>query len=354
MKARILLIAVALLMLVQGCNGTGSRNNKITGDLTPVRIAAPDLKSNQVFIKVAYVVNPSFPSHSTKDINAMLVTTALVAKEHFGLDITFSEVATLDIDGVFGRIPRKITNHLDTLIIDIHKDKFTKLDKDNYAKLLGDMLEGNSSTYEEELAFTQKYLDPRYTVRSMQGLVLTLTDTMFSRVKAYQRFLGDNPYNEWLYWQALGYTDLGYDLIITNQPIISIETTDTDIHHALRGGITVGSASFNKASEFRVRVFWSTFTFFQQHEVIRKLRGGVDYTEEEGIALSGAYLTHELGHMLLHLDHPFGRSQCVMTPVPLLDVRAWYKGLDASKCAIGSSKAMTPGAMKLYMFEEFL
>ncbi|MCK4910286.1 MAG: hypothetical protein KAR83_01525, partial [Thermodesulfovibrionales bacterium] len=198
------------------------------------------------------------------------------------------------------------------------------------------------------------HLDPKYTVRSEKGLVLTLTDTIFSRVKEYQRFLGDNPYNEWLYWQALGYTDLGYDLLITNQPIISVETIDTDIHHALRGGITVGSASFNKASEFRARVFWSTFTFFQSHEVIRKLRGGKDYTEEEAIELSGAYLTHELGHMLLHLDHPFGRKECVMTPVPLLDVRTWYEGLDASACPIGSSKAMTPGAMKLYMFEEFL
>ncbi len=351
MKARILLIAVALLMLVYGCNGSGTVIKK---ELVPVRVAAPELKSNDVFLKVAYVVNPAFQSRSTQDIDAMLATTALVAKEHFGLNITFSEVATLNIKDVFDQIPQKITDHIDTLIIDIHKDKFSKDDKDVYTKLLAKTLSENSSTYEEELAFTQTHLDHKYTVRSEKGLVLTLASTMFSRVRAYKQFLGDNPYNEWLYWQALGYTPLGYDLLVTNQPIISIETIDTDIHHALRGGITVGSASFNKASEFRARVFWSTFTFFQSHEVIRKLRGGVDYSEAEAIELSGAYLTHELGHMLLHLDHTFGRVECAMTPAPMLDVKTWYEDLDASACAIGSSKAMTPGAMKLYMFEEFL
>ena len=352
MKTRILLIAVAFLVLVHGCNGMGSGNKPY--EFVPVRVAAPELKSDDVFLKVAYVVNPAFPARSTEDIGAMLASTALVAKEHFGLNITFSEVDTLDIKDVFERIPQKITDSLDTLIIDIHKDKFTKQDKDVYAKLLADTLSENSSTYEEELAFTQTHLDHKYTVRSEKGLVLTLTSTMFSRVKAYKRFLGNDPYNEWLYWQALGYTDLGYDILITNQPIISIETIDTDIHHALRGGISVGSASFNKASEFRGRVFWSTFTFFQNHEVIRKLRGGVDYTEEEAIELSGAYLTHELGHMLLHLDHPFGMKECVMTPVPLLDVKTWNENLDASACPIGSSKAMTPGSMKLFMFEKFL
>ncbi len=349
MKTRIMLIAVALLMLVHGCNGIGSGNK-----LVPVLVPAPELKSNDVFLKVAYVFNPAFPARSTEDINAMLAFTVLVAKEHLGLNITFSKVATLDIKDVFDQIPQKITDHIDPLIIDIHKDNFTRQDKDVYAKLLAETLSENSSTYEEELAFTQDHLDPKYTVRSEKGLVLTLTNTIFSRVKAYKQFLGNNPYNEWLYWQALGYTDLGYDILITNQPIISIETIDTDIHHALRGGISVGSASFNKASEFRARVFWSTFTFFQQHEVIRKLRGGMDYTDEEAIELSGAYLTHELGHMLLHLDHPFGRKECVMTPVPLLDVKTWYEDLDAPSCAIGSSKAMTPGAMKLYMFEKFM
>ena len=352
MKTKCLLMAVVSLILLSACNSPV--NNTGQKGLTIISVPAPVLKNNRVHIKVAYVINPDFEVLSPEDITKTLETTRRVALEHFDLHVTFAEVERIDIEDVFRNIPLNAENLIKQSIIDIHKSNFTNKDRQLYSKLLKTTLRENSTTFQEELGYTRDHLDPVYKVRTEEDFVAALTDTIFSRVKSYQEFLGDNPYNEWLYWQALGYTDIKYDLLITNQPIISIETMDTDIHHALRGGISVGSASFMKNSPMKARVFWSTFTFFQKHDVIRKLRGNVDYSKQEAIELSGAYLTHELGHMLLHLDHPFGNNGCVMTPVPLLDVRSWYESLDAPSCQIGSSKAMTKGSMKLFKIKELL
>ncbi len=31
------------------------------------------------------------------------------------------------------------------------------------------------------------------------------------------------PYNEWVYWDSLGYGPLAWDVVVTNQPVISAE-----------------------------------------------------------------------------------------------------------------------------------
>ncbi len=71
------------------------------------------------------------------------------------------------------------------------------------------------------------------------------------------------------------------------------------------------------------------------------------YSEQQIINYSAALLTHELGHLLLHLGHPFGDKHCIMSPTVMLNYRQWYDNLDAGQCAIGSSAAMTPGAAKI-------
>jgi hypothetical protein len=58
-------------------------------------------------------------------------------------------------------------------------------------------------------------------------------------------------------------------------------------------------------------------------------------------------LAYELGHLLLHLGHPFGSESCLMSPAPLLRFRTWYDHLDPAQCQPNSSPEMTPGAATL-------
>ena len=65
-----------------------------------------------------------------------------------------------------------------------------------------------------------------------------------------------------------------------------------------------------------------------------------------GVVIGVLILVHELGHQLQHLDHPDHSAACVMNPPPHLRFHEWVRGLDAQACAVGSSRAMTPGAVK--------
>ena len=120
-----------------------------------------------------------------------------------------------------------------------------------------------------------------------------------------------------------------------------------DVHSALRGGITVGTTSYSRDGPFHTYAFVGTFPFSNDHVPIVQLRGGARYDEEEAARLAGAYLAHEINHVLLHLGHPFNQSACVMNPAQLLDFRAWQNKLDAECCALGSLAEMVPGAAKL-------
>ena len=62
---------------------------------------------------------------------------------------------------------------------------------------------------------------------------------------------------------------------------------------------------------------------------------------------SAALLTHEIGHLLLHLGHPFGQQHCIMSPTVMLNYRDWYDRLDAERCTVGSNRDMMPGAVNI-------
>ena len=72
----------------------------------------------------------------------------------------------------------------------------------------------------------------------------------------------------------------------------------------------------------------------------------VSYTPQEAARFAGAYLTHEVGHLLFHFGHPFGRTRCVMNPSTLLIFRGWYDATYAGNCAFESHPQMTPGAFR--------
>jgi hypothetical protein len=80
-------------------------------------------------------------------------------------------------------------------------------------------------------------------------------------------------------------------------------------------------------------------------EHTRLLRGGEQYSEEDAAELSGAYLAHEIGHLLFQLGHPFGQKACVMNPVSMLRFQEWFNQINSTDCPMGSSPEMTPGSI---------
>ena len=142
--------------------------------------------------------------------------------------------------------------------------------------------------------------------------------------------LDASPYNEWVYWDTLGYGDLQYDLVITNQFIASAEYYGVDIHSALRGGVTVGTTSYSRTSKFSSYIVMSTFPFLDNSDATKLMRGGEQYSEADAAELAGAYMAHEIGHLLFQLGHPFGQRACVMNPASMLHFREWFDQINAA------------------------
>ena len=138
---------------------------------------------------------------------------------------------------------------------------------------------------------------------------------------------------------------LPFELILTNQPLIGMERSASSMHTALRGGVTNGVTAQSGATQFGSYSVVSLYPMFSNDDWLLPLRAGARHDAAEAVNYAALIAVHELGHHLLHLGHPYGQLDCVMSPTPALDFRAWARKL-SSTCKRSSSTAMTPGAVK--------
>jgi hypothetical protein len=283
----------------------------------------------------------------------MLATTRRTVKQNFGVDVEFTEVTETGIAQLFALIPQPVRNLSAQSIYDF---KSGTGDRRKLAEGIYTTLKQHGTQLQDALAFARPYLPANAQPKDLREFCELLAQVMLERLEYWHQLkaadgapvLDAAPYNEWVYWDALGYTPLPYDLVISNQLIASAEYVDVDVHSAIRGGMTVGTTSYSRNNRYGAFVFWSTFPFTNDSATSKLLRGGEEYTPSEAAELSGAYLAHEIGHVLFQFGHPFGQRTCVMNPVSMLRFREWFRQIDAAACAVGSRPEMTPGAIPVY------
>lgn len=306
----------------------------------------PKLTDAPIILRVAYAINPRFPKMDKKQLDILLKTAKALTQEHFQIEIEFEDIQEIPIEALFTFLPPELADIqlmggydfrsgqkvdqqrlIDAMTLSLTRQKSSLQEIVNYARpyLLQELETVNQSSFAKSLAETLLY-------RFQQWRSLKATDN--------KPVIDDSLYNEWSMWAALGYGQLPYDLVLTNQLIASVEYYDQDVHSALRGGVVAGTTSYNKNSRYGTYIFWSTFLYSNDYETLIQLRGGERYKEEEAAHLAGAALTHEIGHQLFRLGHPFGSAGCVMRPVELFKFRQWYTQLDANQCGIESNPGM--------------
>lgn len=343
MLLRYLCLAMASLLL--GCKVSGSEWQK-----TP---ASPVKPGATVQIRVLHATNPRLARMSREQLRIMLASAQQTVKENFGVDVMFTEVAETGIDQLFALIPPPVREARKSSIYDF---KSGTGDKRKLADGIYTTLTQRGTTLVDGLAFAAPYLPATAHPKDLKEFSALLSDVMLERLDNWRQLkatdgapvLDATPFNEWVYWDTLGYGNLQYDLVITNQLIASAENIAVDIHSAIRGGVTVGTTTYSRHGRFGSYIFWSTFPFLDESENTLLLRGGERYSEVEAAQLSGIYLAHEIGHLLFQFGHPFGQNACVMNPVSMLRFREWSQQIDSARCAIGSRPEMTAGAIPEY------
>ena len=314
----------------------------------------PDVQRQPIKLRVANVVNPRFAQISNDRLRQVLKRSQQLVKQHFNIDVVFSEISRLPIEDVFASIEPQVIAERSHEIVNLNlMDEQTR---EAMQQAVFATLANYAGNKQNVIEYAQPYLlHPEIKHEDFISLSYALVDTLVSKLDYWNTqkaadgkpVLDANPYHQWVWWDSLGYSDLPYDVLITNQLVASAEYYGMDVHSSIRGGLTAGTTSYNKNTPFSTFVYIMLYPMLNDSEMLASLRQDKSYSEEQIINYSAALLTHELGHLLLQLGHPFGNEHCIMSPTSMLNYRQWYDNLDADLCAIASSPAMTPGAAKV-------
>lgn len=331
-----------LVLLLLGCSKTTTTGDWKNAPVDPIQPGAA------VKLRVVHATNPRLARFSPDHLRIVLASAQLTMWRHFGIYVEFTDVAEIGVDQLFAVIPPSVRAARGESIYDF---KSGKGDRRMLAEGIHNTLTERKTKLEDALVFAAPYL-PNAHPKDLMSLSESLSTVMLERLEQWRHVmaadgapvLDASPYNEWVYWDTLGYGDLQYDLVLTNQFIASAEYYGVDIHSAIRGGVTVGTTSYSHSSQYGSYVFMSTFPFTDNSENTRQLRDG-DYSEELAAELAGAYLAHEIGHLLFQLGHPFGQKACVMNPASMLRFREWFNQINGKECPIGSRPEMRAGAI---------
>lgn len=298
-------------------------------------------------LRVLVVNNSRLALLNIQDAENILLLAKVIAKKQLDIDISFSKVELKKISEVKSYLSEAEISWIESQRLNLSKsDDIAELKRAMHSEL---SLNENMSTEVQKYALPHLAKQP--TNNSKDAFIEALADTQIQINKKWesQTALDGQPliladlFNEFSFWQSIGYLPIDYEVVLTNQIIVSSERIGNAVHSALRGGVSNGvTNSSNKSANGAVSVV-STFPFFSRDKTTKTLRGNKSYTKQDSQKYATALLVHELGHQLLHLGHPFNNSNCIMNPPQRLQFDAWYQGLDSNKCLLNSSDAMTPG-----------
>lgn len=315
----------------------------------------PEIDPSNVILRPIYLENPRFPGLDDTEKDTFLLNVSELAKQNFGITIRFDPMQNARIDRYFEPLAQAIPDTRKSLIADFKQGTV------DWRRIAESIWPHVYHAPEAVKDYVTPHLIRQPPDDTPRMLTVALTDTMRSRIdhwksaKAVDGYpiagnapsLPALPYNEWIYWDYLGETDFPYDMVITNQPVISVEYDAIPPHAALRGGITAGTTSTSAQGKYGAFSWVSMFPFLSTDPAVKSLRDGDVYDRDEAIKFAAALYTHELGHHLFRLGHPWNNPNCVMHPVTLLQFRSWFKKLDPEMCAINSSISMTPGNIEI-------
>jgi len=334
---RSLLTAFVLILALTGSGG----QEKIAF------IPLPELGAGPVTLRVVHAVNPRLNRITDNELQTLLAETRRTVKTNFNIDLKFDMQPDTTVANLLALVPAKPWALQRREIYDF---KSGGGDRD---LLVAGMVKA-LTLFEKYLADTIKYARPYLTTpledHSIKGLADAAISTHLERLVHWKNLktgrgeavIDATPANEYLAWDLMGYGELRYDLVITNQLVVSAEYQDADLSASLRGGVTTGATSYSRSGPLRAWSFLSTFPFIEPDSIPQGM-GGMP-NRALAIRIAGEYVAHEIGHLLLHLSHPFGNPRCVMRAAQVLDYARWSRRLKAKRCKLGSSRAMTPGA----------
>lgn len=298
-------------------------------------------------LRVVILNNPRHVQIEISDISEMLRRATRFFEFSFGLKISFAELKQEKIDSIDRYLSARQKQEIVASKLDLLKDQ-------NVAILAQTLKLDLLSEKAAMVAITKfagrassEFVDAK-SISDISNRVAKIHSELNREWRSVtlgdgRPLLDDELYSEYNTWLQLGYTNLPYEVVITNQPIISAERGAASLHSSLRGGLTNGLTNSSWKSRNGAFSVLSLFAMYSDDPATLRLRNNIRQTKNKAIDSGAAILIHELGHQLLHLGHPFENEKCVMRPPVRLHFDGWLKEIDSRFCPLNSSMEMTPG-----------
>ncbi len=314
-------------------------------------LALPQLNTSTA-LRVVYAHNLRYDRPAPGLIDQVLTQTQALCQAHFGLTLQMAEVQEVPISQLFSAITPVLWDKIKPQIYDFADGRT----RETLVKEMQRSVQNNKSPIAAQIQYAKAHLLSDTQPTDASSLARALIDTQLARFKTWHTLQGSDGlplldrsiYNEYFAWiTAPRAQPWPAEIVITNQLLASVEYEGNSLHSALRGGVSNGLTCVSPVSRYGTVSVLSLFPFINQAPLTRQLRGDVEASAESAtstVTAAAALLTHELGHQLLHLGHPFGQTACVMNPPELLRFDAWVKSLDAPQCPLGNHAENTLGA----------
>lgn len=341
-------LAIVVALVLAGA-AFGAWRVATTPRASPSTVSLPKLSNQTASMRVVYLVNERLPRMDAEQLQVLLDSVAATAKAHFHIDIQFEAVREMPLAEAFARIPMRRRSDVQRHVLDFRSGK---VDTDRLARDFASEFAKLPEPMDRQVDYARPHAPDLPANSGHKELGRAMAQLQLERLARWQALqaedgqsvLADADYNEFMLWVALGYGDFPYELVLTNQIIASVENVVPSVHSAIRGGYSNGITTYSRRSRYGAMSVWSTFAFTGNDAALVAWRGGERYAPLEAARLAGIAATHEIGHQIFHLQHPFGRAECLMNPVPMFAYRKWSLQLSAEHCPLGSSREMTPGS----------
>ena len=311
-------------------------------------VPPPELGDGPITLRVVRALNPRFPKMSEAEFADVLGQASVLVKDHFGLDVRFERGRDYAIDELFLLIPDPALENTfrtmyrfpglsDTpeLLVEFVTSvlEFDPLTTAQIVKAVAPKIPGATRVGTGELAQAFADIWVQGLVR-WQGLLALDGEPVIS----------PQGFHQFSLWDHLGYADIPYDVVITNQLVASAQLYSFDAPASLRGGMIKGVTGFSHTGQFDAYSMVSTFSTINDLGDLNELGPDPVFKGQDATRYTALNLARELGFMLLGFSFTSFNPACIMFEAPIGAMKSQLETLDADKCPIGSDPATTPGA----------
>ena len=321
-------------------------------------VPLPELSNDPITLRVARAINPRFPSMAEEEISEILALAGTLIHDQFGLTVQFERGDDYSVDELLMGTPSPAIEFGAHYV-------FNMVDADRAPQILVKWIADSLIDPKTDIFHAQRYFEnaiPGATTMEIEKLAQAIAENWVQGLRRWHALTAaadgepaiNDLHHQLALWDFLGYGELPFEIVITNQLVASAQLYQIDPRAAIFGGMVMGHTGFSRASPFGAKSMVSTFPMINDLGGLAIFAPDPDFDRSNATRYAAMILAREIGYMLLHVGITWTNPSCVMYPVPPGGMGEHMRTLNPTLCPMSSEPAMNPGAVSIWYYGQLL